>query len=64
MGQILHGSTTMTEAVRRAIQHGQESLRVLAGPDQHQGDQKRQSGAPARETLLARAGDWTPSGRW
>ena len=29
MGQILHGSAT-TEAVRRAIQHSQESLRVLA----------------------------------
>jgi transposase InsO family protein len=30
MGQILHGSATTTEAVRRAIQHSQESLRVLA----------------------------------
>ena len=30
MGQILHGSATTTEAVRRAIQHGQESLRGLA----------------------------------
>ena len=25
-GQILHGSATTTEAVRRAIQHSQESL--------------------------------------
>jgi hypothetical protein len=37
MGQVLHGSATTTEAVRRAIQHSQESLRVLArrydGPD-------------------------------
>ena len=30
MGQILHRSATMTEAVRRAIQHSQESLRGLA----------------------------------
>jgi transposase InsO family protein len=30
MGQILHGSATTTEAVRRAIQNSQESLRTLA----------------------------------
>lgn len=30
MGQLLHGSATTTEAVRRAIQHSQESLRALA----------------------------------
>src|SRR3984957_18965994 len=30
MGQVLHGSATTTAAVRRAIQHSQESLRVLA----------------------------------
>ena len=30
MGQVLHGCATTTEAVRRAIQHSQESLRVLA----------------------------------
>src|SRR6202795_2008283 len=30
MGQVLHGSATATEAVRRAIQHSQESLRALA----------------------------------
>jgi transposase-like protein len=30
MGQILHGCATTTEAVRRAIQDSQESLRVLA----------------------------------
>jgi hypothetical protein len=30
MGQVLHGSATTTEAVRRAIQHTQESLRALA----------------------------------
>src|SRR5271154_841232 len=30
MGQVLHRSTTTTEAVRRAIQHSQESMRSLA----------------------------------
>jgi transposase InsO family protein len=30
MGQILHGSATTTEAVRRAIQHSQKSIRALA----------------------------------
>jgi hypothetical protein len=30
MGQVLHGSATTTEAVRRAIQHSQERLRTLA----------------------------------
>jgi hypothetical protein len=30
MGQVLHGSATTAEAVRRAIQHSQESLRALS----------------------------------
>ena len=30
MGQVLHGSARTKAAVRRAIQHSQESLRVLA----------------------------------
>ena len=30
MGQVLHGSARTTAAVRRAIQHSQESLRGLA----------------------------------
>jgi hypothetical protein len=30
MGQVLYGCATTTEAVRRAIQHSQESLRSLA----------------------------------
>src|SRR4028118_495104 len=30
MGQVHHGSATTTAAVRRAIQHSQESLRGLA----------------------------------
>jgi transposase-like protein len=30
MGQVLHGCVRTTEAIRRAIQHSQESLRALA----------------------------------
>jgi len=30
MGQVQHGCATTTAAIRRAIQHGQESLRGLA----------------------------------
>ncbi|SMC65010.1 hypothetical protein SAMN06297251_105133 [Fulvimarina manganoxydans] len=30
MGQVQHGSATTTAAVRRAIQHGQASLRTLS----------------------------------
>jgi len=30
VGQFLHRDATTTEAVRRAIQHSQESLRILA----------------------------------
>jgi transposase-like protein len=30
IGQVLHGSATATEAVRRAIRHSQASLRELA----------------------------------
>lgn len=30
MGQVLHSSATTTQAVRRAIQNSQESLRALA----------------------------------
>lgn len=30
MGQVLHGSATRTEAVRRSIQNSQESLRALS----------------------------------
>lgn len=31
MGQFLHGSARTTEAVRRAIQRSEESVRALAG---------------------------------
>ena len=30
MGQVLHGSATTTEAIRRAIQRSEESVRALA----------------------------------
>jgi hypothetical protein len=30
MGQVLHSGATTTAAIRRAIQHSQESLRPLA----------------------------------
>jgi hypothetical protein len=30
MGQVLHGSATTTEALRRAIQDSQESVRAIA----------------------------------
>ncbi|MBB3643870.1 hypothetical protein FHX14_000029 [Rhizobium sp. BK619] len=30
MGQVLHGSATTTEAVRRAIQNSEKSLRTLS----------------------------------
>src|SRR3981189_362475 len=30
LGQVLHGSATTTEAIRRAIQRSQESLRTVA----------------------------------
>jgi hypothetical protein len=30
MGQVLYGCATTTEAIRRAIQNSQESLRALA----------------------------------
>ncbi len=30
MGRVIHGSAATTAAVRRAIQHSQESLRALA----------------------------------
>jgi hypothetical protein len=33
MGQLLHGSARTTAAVRRALQHSQESIAKLAAPD-------------------------------
>lgn len=40
MGQVLHGWATTTESVRRAIQHSQESLRVLAKRYGSEADEK------------------------
>ena len=53
MGQVLHGSATTTEAVRRAIQRRQESVRALArrygvSPTTVQKWRKRQGTADAR----------------
>ena len=39
MGQILHGSARATEAVRRAIQSGQASIRALASRQSEDGRQ-------------------------
>ena len=50
MGQVLHGSATTTEAVRRAIQHSQESLRSLAS---RYGSTRRPWRSGRREPRLA-----------
>ena len=52
MGQVLHGSATTTEAVRRAIQHSQESVRVLA--ERHSINPKTVSKWKHRETVADR----------
>src|SRR5918993_4129835 len=53
MGQVLHGSARTTEAVRRAIQRSQESVRALArrygvSPTTVQKWRKRQTTADAK----------------
>ena len=57
MGQVLHGSATTTEAVRRAIQHSQESLRVpprrLRTPAYAYGASSRQPVHPTRAQATA-----------
>ena len=50
MGQILHSRATTTEAVRRAIQHSQESLRALA--KRHGINQKTVAKWKARSTTV------------
>jgi hypothetical protein len=50
MGQILHGSARTTEAVRRAIQHSQESLRTLA---KHYGVNQKTVAKWKRRSLVA-----------
>ena len=56
MGQVLHGSATTTEAVRRAIQLRQESVRALAkrygvSPTTVQKWRKRSTGLTLQATL-------------
>src|ERR1700751_1959167 len=50
MGQVLHGCATTTEAVRRAIQNSQESLRALA--KRHGINQKTVAKWKKRETVV------------
>ena len=52
MGQVLHGSARTTEAVRRAIQHSEESLRALA--KRHGINQKTVAKWKKRETVADR----------
>src|SRR5436305_9957826 len=52
MGQVLHGCATTTEAVRRAIQNSQESLRALA--KRHGINQKTVAKWKQRETIADR----------
>jgi hypothetical protein len=52
MGQVLHGSARTTEAVRRAIQHSEESLRALA--KRHGINQKTVAKWKKRETVVDR----------
>jgi hypothetical protein len=52
MGQVLRGSATTTEAVRRAIQHSQESVRALA--ERHGVNPKTVSKWKHRETVADR----------
>jgi hypothetical protein len=53
MGQILHGCATTTEAVRRAMQNSQASLRALA--ERYGFNQKlSRSGSSARPSPISR----------
>ncbi|YBW38975.1 IS481 family transposase [Nitrobacter sp. TKz-YC01] len=49
MGQVHHGSTTTTAAVRRAIQDSQESLRALA---KHYGINQKTKGHASHKTAM------------
>ncbi len=60
MGQILHGCARTTEAVRRAIQHSQESMRALSrrygiNPKTVAKWKKRESTAERRSPTLSRS---------
>jgi hypothetical protein len=54
MGQVPHGCATTTEAVRRAIQHSQESLRALA--KRYGINQKTVAKRKKRGSVVKRAG--------
>ena len=55
MGQVLHGSARTTAAVRRAIQHRQESLNTLA--ERYASIQRPwRSGSGARTCMMRRWG--------
>ncbi|MGY3695627.1 hypothetical protein ACVIGA_005707 [Bradyrhizobium sp. USDA 3240] len=59
MGQVLHGCATTTEAVRRAIQNSQESLRALAkryGINHDRVCNPPQQGPNPEQTLLINEG--------
>ena len=58
MGQVLHGSATTTEAVRRAIQNSQASLRTRQAlrdqpEDRRQVEEAHLGGRPAERTKRA-----------
>src|SRR5919205_333391 len=54
LGQVLHGSATTTEAIRRAIQRSQEGLRTLAKRHGHQSKDRSQM---AQAQLRCRSAD-------
>src|SRR6185295_14101518 len=54
MGQILHGCATTTEAIRRAIQHSQESLRAARQALRDQPERPSPNGKRGRTLLIAR----------
>src|SRR6266404_1098005 len=49
MGQVLHGSATTTEAIRRAIQNSQESLSSLAKRPEFSGEALRHQSEDRRQ---------------
>ena len=61
MGQVLHGSATTTEAIRRAIQHSQESLRALAGPNPRQARRAPYPYLRITQTRRCRSAAWATS---
>ncbi len=54
MGQVLHGSATTTEAIRRAIQHSQASLRALRSATGSTGRRSPSGGSGPRSPTSAR----------